>query len=239
MKLSAILEPLIAAGVPGDVILATVRAYEEQAAAAADQGKEKARERWRRWKNKQGTNVGKRLQTATNNSRGGDARGLDNLQTKKISGQEEKTNTAPKARESDLSAFKAELADLDAERVEAIVKHRRSKRGQLTGLAARLFRADAEACGLSISQAVDTCISRNWITVKPEYLAGKQARATAPPKPQTVGDMFREDARRMGLLDEPDNTSQGRLEAGDGSGENLRTGGPILLAIAPGFRRTG
>jgi hypothetical protein len=69
MKLSAILEPMIAAGVPGSVILDTVRAYEEQAGAALEEGKEKARERWRRWKNKQGTNVGKRLQTDTNVSK--------------------------------------------------------------------------------------------------------------------------------------------------------------------------
>lgn len=230
---------LAALGLSHDQMAGVLEIFEDD--AAKRKAKVKARvDKWRS-KNKQETlcNVTKHDETSHDGSRGGDARGLDNLQTKKISGQEEKTNTAPKARESDLSAFKAELADLDAERVEAIVKHRRSKRGQLTGLAARLFRADAEACGLSISQAVDTCISRNWITVKPEYLAGKQARATAPPKPQTVGDMFREDARRMGLLDEPDNTSQGRLEAGDGSGENLRTGGPILLAIAPGFRRTG
>jgi hypothetical protein len=66
MKLSAILEPLIAAGIPGEVILATVRAYEEQAGATSEEGKEKARQRWRRWKNKQNANVGKRLPTDTN-----------------------------------------------------------------------------------------------------------------------------------------------------------------------------
>ena len=35
MKLSAILEPMIAAGVPGDVILATVKAWEEDKSALA------------------------------------------------------------------------------------------------------------------------------------------------------------------------------------------------------------
>src|SRR5690242_15702982 len=97
MKLSAILEPLIAAGVPGDVLLATVRAYEDQAELVADEGKEKARERWRRWKNKQGTNVGKRLQTDTNVSKPL-AHVEDNLQSKKISGQEEKIDASPAAR---------------------------------------------------------------------------------------------------------------------------------------------
>lgn len=98
-------------------------------------------------------------------------------------------------RANDLDEFKAELHDLDAQRLDAIVKHRRSKRGQLTGLSAQLFRRDAGACGLSLADAVDTCISRNWITVKPEFLAGRQLpRATAPPKPaeRSVGDALRE-----------------------------------------------
>lgn len=59
MKLSAILEPLIAAGVPGDVILATVRAFEEQQGSVVEKGREKARARWHRWN-------AKRLQTSAN-----------------------------------------------------------------------------------------------------------------------------------------------------------------------------
>lgn len=91
-----------------------------------------------------------------------------------------------KARANDLADFKAELDALDPERLDAIIKHRRVKRGQLTGHAAKLFRQDADACGLSLADAVDTCISRNWITVKPEYLAGRQQsrparQATSPP----------------------------------------------------------
>lgn len=89
-----------------------------------------------------------------------------------------------KARANDLADFRAECADLDAERLDAVVKHRRAKGGQITGHAARLFRRDAEACGLSLAEAVDTCISRNWITVKPEYLRDRQRRSspsTAPP----------------------------------------------------------
>lgn len=52
MKLSAILEPLIAAGVPGDVILATVKAFEEQQGSVVEKGREKARARWHRWNDK-------------------------------------------------------------------------------------------------------------------------------------------------------------------------------------------
>lgn len=100
-----------------------------------------------------------------------------------------------RARANDLADFRAECADLDAERLDAIVKHRRSKGGQLTGHAARLFRRDAEACGFTLAEAVDTCISRNWITVKPEYLRDRHrgsAPATAPPRDRTVSDVLGE-----------------------------------------------
>jgi hypothetical protein len=91
MKLSAILAPMIAANVPGDVILATVRAYEDQAEELSEGSKEKARARWRRWKNKQGTNVGQRLQTDAN---GGKplTRGEDNLLTKNQAEQKNKNS---------------------------------------------------------------------------------------------------------------------------------------------------
>lgn len=113
------------------------------------------------------------------------ARVDDNLLPEEISGKEDNKKKA--ASLSDIQAFRAELSELDAERLDAIVKHRRSKKGQLTALSARLFVKDAAACNMSISEAVDACISRGWLTVKPEYFAGKQ-RATAPPKRDTYVD---------------------------------------------------
>jgi len=155
---------------------------ETQASQAAEEGREKARERWRRWKNKQGTNVGKRLQTEANASKQL-TRVEDNYLPTEISGQEEKKKAAPKAL-SDLAAFKADLEqDATSEQVEAFAKHRKTKNGQNSAYSARLFRRDAEACGLSVADAIDTAISRGWLTVKPEYLAGRQARSTAPPLP--------------------------------------------------------
>jgi hypothetical protein len=97
MKLSAILEPLIAAGIPGEVILATVRAYEEQAGATSEEGKEKARQRWRRWKNKQNANVGKRLPTDTNVSNAL-THGEGSSSNQEISEKEEKKETSLAAR---------------------------------------------------------------------------------------------------------------------------------------------
>lgn len=80
---------------------------------------------------------------------------------------------APSKPRSDLAEFKAELHDVSAANLEAIIKHRRTKQAALTGNAARLFRSAAEACGLTLDAAIDTCIERNWITVKPEWLTPK------------------------------------------------------------------
>lgn len=95
----------------------------------------------------------------------------------------EPVGSSTKTRANDLAEFRSECADLDDERLAALIKHRRAKNGQITGHAARLFRRDADACGLSLAEAVDTCVSRNWITVKPEYLSGRKQTATAPPGP--------------------------------------------------------
>jgi uncharacterized protein YdaU (DUF1376 family) len=156
------------------------------------------------------------------------------------------SNDSPKpvsARVVDLADFKSELSDLDSERLEAVIKHRRSKRGQLTGLAARLFRKDADACGLSISDAVDTCISRNWLTVRPDYLASKQAqpRSGAPPggKP-TVVDAMNEIFRERGWTDEPE-----QLPSNNGDGELISPGfgggtkGTVIDLRKGSWRHTG
>lgn len=162
------------------------------AEAMIEASREKGRERWRKWDEKRRSNVGKHEQTLdgiSKHSRGGDARvevktsNLDN-------NTEEKKETAQSAGASDLREFKSALSpSVDPERLESYVKHRKAKRGQLTGHAARLFLADAAACSMSPAEAVDACISRNWITVKPEYFAG---RSRAPPslqKPETTRDV--------------------------------------------------
>jgi hypothetical protein len=197
---------MIAAGVPGSVILDTVRAYEEQAETTSEEGKEKARERWRRWKNKQGTNVGKRLQTDTNVSKQL-VRVEDSSSNQEISGKEEKKESAAPKALSDLAAFKADLmADASQEQVEAFAKHRKAKNGQNSAYAARLFRKDAAACGLSVPDAIDTAISRGWLTVKPEYLARRQntqpRQQSTPPPQRTASDVL--DDIRSGRLDVPD-----------------------------------
>lgn len=187
MKLSALLAPLIASKASHATIMDVVLAFEAEQAATVDEGKEKARERWRRWKAKQPeTNVGKRLPTLANDSRAGVTRVEDITSNLEITGKKEE-NKKEAAPLSDLQAFRAELSELDPERLEAIVKHRRLKKGQITALSARLFVKDAAACGMSISEAVDACISRGWLTVKTEYFAGRRS-SQAPPKRDTYVD---------------------------------------------------
>lgn len=71
-----------------------------------------------------------------------------------------------------------------------------------------------------------------WITaaLKPRH---------RPPKPQSIGDMFREDAMRMGLIHEPDDDQARRLETGFGDGQGVGSGGSLIVAVSPDDRRPG
>lgn len=191
-------------------MLATVEAATKEECATAIEAR-RANDRERKARQRHGTSRDVTGQDVTS----GDKKEIPPTPPK------EKTKTKPNglgvsvARASDLADFRAELLDLDADRLDAIEKHRRSKRGQLTGHSARLFRRDAEACGLSLADAVDTCISRNWITVKPEYLAGRQPRANAPPdQPRNAGELAL--MRLNGTAHESPRTDTGRLDARDG-----------------------
>lgn len=93
MKLSALLAPLIASKADHATIMDVVLAFEAEQALVVDEGKEKARERWRRWKAKQPpANASKRLPTLANDSCAGVTRGEDNLLPEEISGKK-KTKT--------------------------------------------------------------------------------------------------------------------------------------------------
>ena len=164
---------------------------EQATASESEEGKEKARARWRKWKESQPANVSKRLQTTANVSKrlvGGDVRVEDKTSNLEIEPQKEERKQDAPAR--DVSDFKAELSELDADHLNALIKHRRSKRAAVTGLAAKLFRGAADDCGLSLSQAVETCIERNWITLKPEWLNKPQARGSPRPVDDLIGSLL-------------------------------------------------
>lgn len=185
--IAAALKHMLAANMPHEVILAAVEDMErglqtdEQAERRRAADRDRQRERRLR--------ISAESADKTDSPHGGVARVEDKLLPKKENKQEEQKD-ATSAKGVDLAAFKAELSPyLDAERLEAIIKHRRSKRGQLTALAARLFIEDAKACNLQLQEAVDACISRNWITVKPEYGLGK-GRGPPSSKAPSLADVF-------------------------------------------------
>lgn len=231
MKLSLIIAPLIAAKVSHEVIMETVLAFEAQQTDALEKRREADRNRQakKRTQDKPVT-----LSHVTRSPSRSHARVEDSSSNLEISGQEETKEAAPKAL-SDLEAFRADLLqDVDAERVDAIVKHRRSKKGQLTAYAAKLFRRDAAAVGMSLQQVIDTCISRGWLTVKPEYLAG---RSRAPPSTQpSTGQDFN------AILDNLQGKQSHDAHSGpsiDGSVNRADRGGaanPVQLYAFPSWR---
>lgn len=114
----------------------------------------------------------------------GDAHVEDNLPTKNQDGKKEGRK---ETRASDEAAFRSELApDLPDELLDGVIKVRRDKRGQVTGLAARCFRDDAAECGMSVHDAAKACVTSSWITVKPHYF---HSRAGPPNRKRNYVDV--------------------------------------------------
>lgn len=173
------LRRLAAAGLSVEQIAVVMEIMDEDVEARRANG----RARWRKhMENKRNANVSSKQQTLAANSRAGATRVEDKPLPTEIEPQETQTH---EKRETDIAAFRRVCVEggLDTERIEALIKHRRAKRGAITGHAAVLFQRDAEACGMSLIEATDTAISRNWITVKPEYFTNRQRAGPAPPKP--------------------------------------------------------
>ena len=210
---------LVAAGLSTDQIAVVMEIMDREAKAFAEANenrKAKARERVARWREKHYSDVTETSPKVTERLTGAGARVEDKTSTQKIEPQEENKTRGSR----DVSEFRAAFPDLDAERLDALVKLRKVKRGQLTGHAARLFRRDAADCGLGISEAVDTCISRNWITVKPEWLADRRGVGPPPAKPNPALDVARQ------LMD--------KLDAVTPSETQGNSAYPRLVAVAGG-----
>jgi len=176
MKLSAILAPLLDAKADHETIRKLIMAFEGEQSDALTRRRENDA---KRQAEKRGRDKSRDV-TLRHSDSLLVTRVEDSSSKKDIGKEEKKERAAPKAL-PDLSAFKADLEqDATPEQVEAFAKHRKAKNGQNSAYAATLFRRDATACGLSVSEAIDTAISRGWLTVKPEYLAGRHS--TAPPR---------------------------------------------------------
>ncbi len=170
MKLSAILEPLVDAGVDAKTILAAVRAWEAEQTNALEKRRES--DRLRQAKHRANSVMSRDVTVTVPSCARVEDNSKTNISTRK------KDNT--KAR--DLAAFKAELSThTDSERIDETVKHRRRKNAALTGHSARLLVGEIQKAGLSISEGLDMCIERNWVTVKLDWLP----KQNSPPKPET------------------------------------------------------
>lgn len=192
-EITKLVEMLVAAGAKPKVILAAVREAEQQKDALAEDGREKARARWRKWKaSNPDANAGKRLQTLANVDKRlvrERARVDDISSNLEITGQEEnKRKRAPAARRVAADDFKAELTDiLDDERIEALCAVRRKKGATFTAHAGRLLSKALSACP-DPRAAADEMVLRNWTGIKPEWLDSKTPRSQAPPRRDTYVD---------------------------------------------------
>ena len=182
---------MIAEGATPEMILVAVRAVERQEDDALERRRVADRVRQERHRTKS------RDKTLGNVSHGLSRSHAGVEDTNSTQGIEPQVKNNGR---SDLEGFRAELSpDLDAERLDALVKHRKAKKSQPTALAARLFRRDATACGLSLAEAVDTCIARNWITVKAEWLTERRQQGP-PTRAPTAQELLK--ARRQEIKDD-------------------------------------
>ena len=191
------------------------------AEAMIEASREKGRERWRKWDEKRRSNVGKHEQTLdgiSKHSRGGDAR--VEVKTSNLDIEPQEKN---KTRGDAAGFVNALRALLDEERLDALVKHRRSRKAPVSAYAAELFIAAAKTCGISIAEATDHCIERNWLTVKPDWLAAKPQARGSPP--------LRMDDFLGAVIDQ-----QERQHAGP---DQKIEGAPQALRAIPGGRWTG
>lgn len=225
---------LAALGLSHEQMAGVLAVFEEQEKTVADADearKKQGRERWHRWNEKRKqtlANVSQREQTLANDLRESVARGEDNLQTKKISGQEEKKDSAAKPR-VDLDAFRAELSPiLDIERIEALIAVRRKKGATMTPHAGRLLAKALRQCPDPCA-AADEMVLRNWTGIKPEWL---QSRSSAP---RQSTDPPHQLDRVNAILDEIQGKSHVPQHTGpsiDGSVERTDRGGaPNLVQL--------
>jgi hypothetical protein len=112
----------------------------------------------------------------------------------------------------DGAEFRQALAELGSERLDALIKIRKAKRAPLTAYAAKLFIRDLQACGLSLADGADLAISRNWLTVKPEWLMDRRQQGPPGGRRMTAAEQTRENLR--GRIDELHNEERPNSEGG-------------------------
>lgn len=176
MKITPLVEAMVAAGATPDMILVAVRATEAANEQALEQRRQADADRQARKRQRDKSRDVTLRHSDRSLVRGGDARvevKTSNLDIEPV----EKKKTR-----GDADGFVNALrALLDEDRLDALVKHRRSRKAPVTAYAAELFIAAADKCGISVAEATDHCIERNWLTVKPDWIAAKPPPRGSPP----------------------------------------------------------
>jgi len=186
-----------------------------EAEAVVEKSRAKTRDRVAKWRQAHGSNVTERNTALQTGSRERVTRVEDITSNSVDKNQEKKERTSPKA-SAGVREFSEALPELEGERLKAFVAHRRVKRAAFSGHAADLFRKDAMNCGLSVVDAADMAMSRNWITVKPEFLTsrGPPGLALQRPAKASLASKFRALGEQMRQADEiRSDSSNGGLRA--------------------------
>lgn len=212
MKYSNLIADMIAEGATPEMILVAVRAIERQEDGALERRRAADRARQERHRLSRDITLGN-VSHAPSRSR---VRVEDKTLTTQIEPQDQK----PSRTQGDVAEFRAGLSpDVPEEVLSEFVKVRRKKRGALTGYAAKLFREDAAKCGMTVADAAKECVRSSWITVKPEYFAG---RARAGPAQRPMNPTL---AAALRLKDEFDAVSPSEIEGNHSAPRLVAIGG--------------
>jgi len=181
MKLSALLQPLIDAKAPHELIMAQIVAFEAQQEAAIDKRRQTDASRQARKREADKSRDITLRHSDTLLAGTGDAR----VEDKTLPLENNKQNQENKKDAlRDVEEFKAVLSPhVNADQLASLLKVRRQRRGVINGHAARLFLGAVERCGISVSEAADKCISRGWLSIEPDWIKPSVRGSPPAPKP--------------------------------------------------------
>jgi hypothetical protein len=224
MKLSAILEPLVAAGVDPETLLKMVRAYEEQQENALEKRRQADRDRQARKRLKDEKSRDVTLCHSDSQRSRSRARVEDNLLTKDISGKEDNKVTSPPARSKRGERIPDDFQpDIDAAVSEGVPRPEAERQARSF---CDYWRAKPGKDGLKLDWPA------TWRVWYRRNMASPQARATAPPPKQTVGQQARDELRRMGLLGNATDNQNRHEHQSDGGADSASPGIARRFAIA-------
>ena len=183
MRITALVEAMVAAGATPDMILVAVRATEAANEHAMEVSRDKTRARVAKWREKKVGNVTDGAVTVTNGLRAGDARGEVKTSNSDIEPVEKK--------ETPRAALEAVL---DEARADAVIEHRQRLRKPLTAHAAKLLAGKFAQCP-DPNAAADKMIGNGWQGFEPEWMNRPDARGSPPSKPLNASEILK--ARRQ------------------------------------------